>query len=198
VLDGIFVDGVEAVVRDAVDDAAGALIEAGLPQVVVETPDLTDVLDDHYTIYQCEAAAAFHDRDASGAAAAGTYFISALDQGERTRAVEYLQAQGRRADIRRRIDALFDEVDILLTPTTAAQAAWRLDSAPEPPGDRRLRETYVRLCCPFNQTGHPAMSVPAGMHGGLPIGVQLVGRPGAEPVLTAAATALEATYQRRR
>ena len=48
--------------------------------------------------------------------------------------------------------------------------------------------------CPFDVTGHPAMTVPCGMSGGLPIGMMLVGRIGED-----AATILRAAdaYQRQ-
>ena len=44
---------------------------------------------------------------------------------------------------------------------------------------------------PFNVTGHPAMSVPVGLSGGLPIGVQIVGRPFDEAMVFRVSRAVE-------
>ena len=47
----------------------------------------------------------------------------------------------------------------------------------------------------FNMTGHPAISVPSGLgRDGLPIGVQLVGRPGTDDVLLGLAAELEERF----
>jgi Asp-tRNA(Asn)/Glu-tRNA(Gln) amidotransferase A subunit family amidase len=51
---------------------------------------------------------------------------------------------------------------------------------------------YTQFVLPVSFAGLPAVSVPAGLHEGLPIGVQLVGRPWAEWALLDVAEALEA------
>jgi aspartyl-tRNA(Asn)/glutamyl-tRNA(Gln) amidotransferase subunit A len=190
-LGGYFVENVATPIRHAVERSARILAAGGLRRTEIAAPAIGDVLDVHYTIYPVEAATAFADRESTGAAYAGTCFTDALDSGERTSGVDFLRAQQRRAVVRDQIEALFGQVDLLLVPTTGALATWRLDTAPESIDDRRLRENYVRLCCPFNQSGHPAISVPAGEHDGLPIGVQLVGRLGAESTLAAAASLID-------
>jgi amidase len=49
----------------------------------------------------------------------------------------------------------------------------------------------TRNTCPFNVTGHPAISLPCGMEEGRPIGMMLVGRHNAEETIYHAAAALE-------
>lgn len=44
---------------------------------------------------------------------------------------------------------------------------------------------------PFNLTGHPALSVPAGYVDGLPVGLQIVGPPGAEALICQIGAAFE-------
>ena len=57
----------------------------------------------------------------------------------------------------------------------------------------------MRFVFPMNFTGHPALSVPAGHDAsGLPIGLQLVGRPWEEHVFFRAGEAVEADVTRRR
>jgi len=83
------------------------------------------------------------------------------------------------------------DVDLLLMPTTPMKAT-KL-----PPGDAD-RETIVRLAfaplantMPFDNTHHPAMSIPCGMSDGLPVGMMLVGRHFDESVIYRAAYAFE-------
>ncbi|MEU1513131.1 amidase [Streptomyces sp. NPDC005811] len=70
---------------------------------------------------------------------------------------------------------VFDRYDVLVTATGLAPAP-RLDAFPAdwPPP----RELTAMQTIPFNVTGHPALAVPAGLSGsGLPLGLQIAGRP---------------------
>ncbi len=92
-----------------------------------------------------------------------------------------------------RILSLWDEVDVLLTPglATTAIAAEGAFGKPLPLAiDRAGR--FMPFCPTFNLTGQPAITIPAGLGSdGLPLSVQLVGRPGAEDVLYSLAGQLE-------
>lgn len=192
VVDGYFSADIAPEILGAVDRAGKLLGEAGARQVRLAPPDLEAVWTTQYTIYPFEAATALRDREASGAALASQELNETLGKGERITVDDYLRAQRARAVVRARIDALFDGADVLLVPTTAALAARRHDVVREPTEGRQRRKDYVRLCCPFNQSRHPAMSVPCGERDGLPIGVQLVARYGAEATLAVAASVIEA------
>jgi len=52
---------------------------------------------------------------------------------------------------------------------------------------------YVRTSCPANLTGLPAISVPCGSVDGLPVGLQILGRPYDEAMVLRIAQAYEAT-----
>jgi len=96
----------------------------------------------------------------------------------------------------RRLIAFWDDVDVVVTPTLAlppVPVGW---SFGETDGDPRLVFARQLRFTPFtplvNVTGQPAMSVP--LHwsdDGLPIGVQLIGRPFAEATLVRLAAQLE-------
>ena len=92
-----------------------------------------------------------------------------------------------------RILALWNEVDVLMTPglATTAIAAEGAFGKPVPLAiDKAGRFTPFTPI--FNLTGQPAVTIPAGFGGdGLPLSVQLVGRPGAEDVLYSLAGQLE-------
>jgi amidase len=86
-------------------------------------------------------------------------------------------------------------IDVLVTPTIP-ELPWTLGQfAPTP--DNPLAgvarsAAIVPFCAPFNVTGQPAVSLPLGWSDdGLPIGVQVVARHGAEDVLVRLAAQLE-------
>jgi aspartyl-tRNA(Asn)/glutamyl-tRNA(Gln) amidotransferase subunit A len=90
----------------------------------------------------------------------------------------YLRAQQVRARFRAAVDAALARRDVLLAPTVPL-AAPPLGERELTVGDLRLdvRTSLLRLTRPFNFSGHPACSVPCGLADGLPVGMQIVGRP---------------------
>jgi amidase len=99
----------------------------------------------------------------------------------------------RRARTSERILDLWDEVDVLLTPglaRTALPAEGGYGRSAAVAFDRAGR--FTPWTTPFNVTGQPACTLPAGFGAdGLPLSVQLVGRPGAEDVLYSLAGQIE-------
>ena len=92
-----------------------------------------------------------------------------------------------------RINRIFDDVDVVLTPATAAPAP-RLGQGVHRSGVRSILSStpWVAYTPPWNLTGQPAMAIPAGVDGtGVPTGVQLVARPGEESTIIALAAQME-------
>jgi amidase len=93
-----------------------------------------------------------------------------------------------------RILRLWDEVDVLLTPglaSTAIRAEGKYGRSAFAAFDSAAR--FTPWTAPFNVTGQPAVSIPAGLaEDGLPLSVQLVGRLGAEDTLYSLAGQIEA------
>jgi amidase len=93
-----------------------------------------------------------------------------------------------------RIESLWDEVDVLLTPglsQTALPAEGGYGRSALVAFDRASR--FTPFTPPFNLTGQPAVTLPAGFApDGLPLAVQLVGRRGAEDLLYSLAGQIEA------
>ncbi len=91
------------------------------------------------------------------------------------------------------IEDAFDDVDLLLMPTAAVAAVPAEGPLPTEIAGREVRPAATaQFTIPFNLSGHPAVSVPAGLVGGHPVGLQLVGRRFSEPVLLALAARSEA------
>jgi amidase len=116
-----------------------------------------------------------------------------FDAAREKSAVEYVRALGDMHAQSRRALQFFDDFDALLTPTL---------SRPAPPigeigGDipdawERSYRNWLCWTWPFNATGQPAASVPAGFSSdGLPIGVQIVGGPADERTVISLAAEVE-------
>jgi Asp-tRNA(Asn)/Glu-tRNA(Gln) amidotransferase A subunit family amidase len=102
-----------------------------------------------------------------------------------------------RARIRRGLAALFDDVDVLAWPTVPAVAPPLENPTLElPSGPSSADAANARQAVLANLTGIPGVSVPVGLHGGLPIGLQLLGPWGSDAMLLDAAEALEKATDR--
>lgn len=106
--------------------------------------------------------------------------------------VYFGKATNLRWQMRRDLDALFDDVDVILTPTIPKKA-FRLLT--EPPSLERMAERAAGMCentYPTNVTGSPSLSIPCGRgEHGLPIALQVVARNGADAMVLRVGHALE-------
>ncbi|MDE3019053.1 MAG: Asp-tRNA(Asn)/Glu-tRNA(Gln) amidotransferase subunit GatA [Nitrospirota bacterium] len=100
----------------------------------------------------------------------------------------YGKAQAVRTLIRQDFEAAFREVDLIVTPVTPTPA-FKLGEKSEDPLQMYLSDIYT---ISVNLAGNPAISVPCGFSKtGLPIGLQLIGRPFEEETLLRGAHAYE-------
>lgn len=112
------------------------------------------------------------------------YERSSLRAAERLDPAVVKRARDLLPSYRRRIDALFDTYDVLLTPATAV-TAFSLGERPKQidGADVDLLWGAFPFSVPFNVGGTAAASVPCGVAEGLPVGAQLVSRAGTEAFL---------------
>lgn len=123
--------------------------------------------------------------------------VTALEEGRAQDLLAVQAAPGERAALFRRVQALFEAHDLIVTPTV---------SAPPPPFDHGqdepmsingevvgpIRANWYGYTGTFNHTGHPAISIPMGFTpDGLPAGLHAVGRWYDEQRLIDLAAALE-------
>lgn len=116
-----------------------------------------------------------------------------LWKAKRTSSGQYLKAVSEMQTISRRVVSFFEEYDVLLTPTylhpTIQIGEWK-NQRPTKLLDKMIN--WIAPCAPFNATGQPAIAVPTGFTPeGLPLGVQLVGRPADELTLISLAQQIE-------
>ena len=113
----------------------------------------------------------------------GTYVLSAGYYD-----AYYLKAQKVRARIKQDFDEAFASCDVVLTPT-APSTAFGIGETSDDPVQMYLNDVFTVT---VNLAGLPGISVPAGLGSdGLPLGLQLIGRPFDEETLLRAAARLE-------
>jgi aspartyl-tRNA(Asn)/glutamyl-tRNA(Gln) amidotransferase subunit A len=113
----------------------------------------------------------------------GTYVLSAGYYD-----AYYLKAQRVRRLIKQDFDTVFEKVDALLTPATPT-AAFAVGRKIDDPVVNFLNDVFT---VPANLAGLPGMSVPAGLNAdGLPLGLQILGKPYDEASLYRVASVLE-------
>jgi amidase len=111
-------------------------------------------------------------------------------------ALEYLLARTQLGAFTRAIVALWNDYDVVMTPALAQRPVriGEIDACSDQPWDDFRRSgQFTPYTAIFNVTGQPAISLPL-FHGedGLPLGVQLAGKPAGEGELLALAAQLEA------
>jgi len=206
-------DGMDAEVAKSWDDGIAWLKDAGAEIVDISLPHTKYALPTYYIIAPAEASsnlarydgvryglrelpdgANLQDMYAATRAAGfgaevkrriliGTYVLSAGFYD-----AYYTQAQKVRTLISRDFEAAFARCDVILAPTTPT-AAFALGENSDDPLAMYLNDVFS---VPASLAGLPAMSVPAGLNSqGLPLGLQLIGKPFDEQGVLNAGLAIE-------
>ena len=123
------------------------------------------------------------------------YGRMAIEDGARLSAADYARALGGRDRMINQFADVFDDCDLLLSPTMAT-TAFPVGEYPEQVAGKRNATRrgwgFLPFTHPINTIGHPAASVPCGFSAdGLPVGLHIVGRKGDEATVLAASAAYE-------
>jgi aspartyl-tRNA(Asn)/glutamyl-tRNA(Gln) amidotransferase subunit A len=205
-------EGVEEGVRRAVEEAIDRLQELGAEvDREVSLPSTPYALACYYIIAPSEASANLARYDGVKYGYSYTEGASMWENMERTRQfgfgaevkrrimlgtyalsagyydAYYLKAQKVRTLIRREFEAAFQRCDALVTPVSPTPA-FRLGEKVADPLQMYLSDVFT---IPVNIAGLPSISVPCGFSQGLPVGLQVIGRPFDEPTILRVAYAYE-------
>ena len=186
---GAMADDVRAAFRAALDvlTSLGLRLEPG----AFPLPD--EARTAAFGIILAEAASVHEDwiRDRPGDY--GTETLDLLRQGLFVTAAQYLRAQKARARLLREMDRLFEPHRAFVLPTTPVVApAIKQKTVLLAGREVEVRSTLTRFTRLINLVGLPAITVPCGFGAdGLPVGLQIVGRPMDEPTVFAIARAYE-------
>ncbi|MFQ5467965.1 MAG: amidase [Kiloniellaceae bacterium] len=181
-----FFDRCDGEIATAVEAAAQVLATAG---ATVEEMDLPHMAEAHLTgnLTIMAEAATYHDENRrTRPEKLSAEARALLELGQGLSAVEYLQAQRLRRRITQELLGALAPFDGIITPTAPVPAT-PIDDSPPHHGPLRFRNTI-----PFSLIGLPAISVPCGFtQGGLPMGLQIVGKPFDEAMVLRIAHAYE-------
>ncbi len=139
------------------------------------------------TIISAEAASIFEDLITSGKVdeLADPRQIAGLKAGLDVPARDYLRAMRVRSLVQQAFRDLFAEIDVIIAPTRATIAPKTTESLDRLSTSRPMPQNrgFAALIPAGNLAGLPGLSLPCGFANGMPVGIQLVGRPFSEMML---------------
>lgn len=163
---------VERLVRKAIQ----ALADQGARVEVVEIPALAYAEYAEMITILSEAATIHHRNLLKRPDDFGSDIRLLFELGELPSAVEYLQAQQLRRQIKRDFRKAFEKVNVIIAPTLPIVAPNIGEAFADLNGEQvDLINQIIRFTGPSNLTGLPALTVPCGLKNGMPVGLQIIG-----------------------
>ncbi len=192
---------VEEEVRAVVGDAVGAFADAGATVEEVDGPiDLShdEVMDTYYTFATVLWESLFDTLEEEGLDPRGEdrerlvdSTVQTILEAESVSTREYAAANRKRTRVYDALRETLQEYDLLVTPTLGVTPFEHGDLPDTVAGQDVDKRRGWLLTQPFNFSGHPVASVPAGFSDGLPVGMQVVGSRFAEDDVLAGSAAVE-------
>jgi aspartyl-tRNA(Asn)/glutamyl-tRNA(Gln) amidotransferase subunit A len=183
---------VEAETRDICAAAVRAFGEVGV-EVEEASPDLGDPGSILRTLYGGGQAGLHAGRPPEEKAQMDPALVAYADASAGLGVGEYLKALAARQAMVDTLRRFFERHDLLLTPTLCLPAFPLGVVGPHEVAGREVTHLGWTLCYPFNYSGQPAISIPAGWTaGGLPVGLQIIGRRLEDALVLRAAATFEA------
>ena len=174
-----FFDELDPEVASAIDHAL-----RGITGMVAEVRKVPLEVSTDRSVQAAESYAIHSENIATHSELYQAETLRRLRTGKDVSAAEYIQRRRELEQARRNIQAVFAEVDLLVTPTTPMPAPAIADLRANPEALRPAELKLLRNTRPFNVWGLPAISLPSGFtQGGLPIGLQIAGPPWREDLV---------------
>ena len=169
-------DSSDADTKKAFEEALKAVTELGATIKDINFPDCTDVVNDWFPLCGAETAVAHEATYPSRKDEYGPGLAGVIELGRQLSGMDYQKIVLRREAFRGRLRAMFETIDLFVIPAQAV-AAPTLAKMATFGEDPDLLNGLLRFTCPFDMTGSPTITVPAGVtaNGGR-IGFQFVGR----------------------
>jgi aspartyl-tRNA(Asn)/glutamyl-tRNA(Gln) amidotransferase subunit A len=182
---------VEPETREICQAAARAFAETGV-RVDEASPDIGDPGSILQTLYGGAQAGAHAARPPEEKAQMDPELVAYAEASAHLTVVEYIRAVAARQAMVAGLRRFFERHDLLLTPTLGLPAFPLGIVGPHEVAGREVTHLGWTLCYPFNYSGQPAISIPAGWTAsGLPVGLQIVGRRLEDALVLRAAAAFE-------
>lgn len=182
--------GVEADVTATAVAAAETFAGLGAELVDLSLPDASDLIRGWSITCGVEAAIAHADTFPSRRLDYGPVLSALLDLGLRATGMQYAELERAREHYRRALDGVFQDVDALIVPAMpfGVPELARMEAAPV-----KGSAEPVTFTAPFDYSGHPSVTMPAGLDAdGLPRSFQLIGPWLGEGLILRLAAAFEA------
>jgi aspartyl-tRNA(Asn)/glutamyl-tRNA(Gln) amidotransferase subunit A len=196
-----YVDDLEFDVATLLDEALATFRGLGARVVEVDLPDQTAISAAALIVLAVEAASLHAPWLRERAGEYGAQVRNRLQNGLAYSAVEYLEALRWRGPALAAHLAAIEGIDVVIAPASSA-AAPTIDETDVGggPGAEAAIQAITRFMRPINYLGLPVLEIPAGQSRyGMPIGLQLIGRPfGDETVIALGRAFQTATNHHRR
>jgi aspartyl-tRNA(Asn)/glutamyl-tRNA(Gln) amidotransferase subunit A len=173
-----YFEHVEPEIESKIQDAIEVFRELGAEVREIELPNLHETLSAQRLTLASEAYAVHEERLETAPEKFDDHGLERLLRGKDLQAYRYANAQQTKLRATKDFEHAFEEVDILLAPTTPIPATFLDQRETEIQGhEEAVYSALTRLTGPTDLTGHPSLSVPCGNTSeGLPIGLQLIGK----------------------
>lgn len=183
--------GVLPDVVETIKASLSLFTELGAEVVEVKLPSYVSLVQGWGITCGAECALAHAPYYPAQKSAYGPELSRLLDMGRAATAMAYAQLERERERFRGQLDALLKTIDVLIAPCMVSlppTIEWMAEATRTDQGTA----DFITFTAPFNYSGHPSLTLPAGVSGGgLPKAFQLIGRTLGEPTLLRAGHAFE-------
>jgi amidase len=176
----------------SLENTRAVLERLGMKVREVEFPWDEEEMADSRTLFGAEIALAHEAWFPEQADRYGNWLRKTLGEVGHVRGVDVARGHMVRERYRGRLRAMFAEVDMLLVPALGKPLPTWEEMEPMAQGEAPMDMDLMRFTSPFNLSGSPTITLPAGVDtNGLPLGIQLAGPWLAEPALIRAGVAFQ-------